>query len=119
MRAFNRLTVLGAGFLSAMVAWAIVASPAAAQAWPQRPVRLIIPLPAGTGTDISGRLLAEQLSKRWGQGVVVENRQGGDGIPAVTGFLAARDAHTLLLSFAGIITINPMRHYQLPYTRAS
>jgi len=119
MRAINRLTVLAAGYLSAMVAWAIAASPAAAQAWPQRPVRLIIPLPPGTGTDISGRLLAEQLSKRWGQGVVVENRQGGDGIPAVTAFLAGRDAHTLLLSFAGIITINPLLHDQLPYDPAA
>ena len=119
MRAFNRLAVLAAGCLAVMVAWATVASPAATQtsshqAWPQRPVRLIVPLPPGTGTDISARLMAEQLSRRWGQGVVVENRQGGDGIPAVTAFLAGRDAHTLLMSFAGIITINPLLHDQLP-----
>jgi tripartite-type tricarboxylate transporter receptor subunit TctC len=123
MRAFNRLAVLAAGCLAVMVAWAVVASPAAAQIphqpWPQRPVRLIVPLPPGTGTDISARLLAEQLSKRWGQGVVVENRQGGDGIPAVTAFLAGRDAHTLLMSFAGIITINPLLHDQLPYDPAA
>src|SRR5262252_9919549 len=119
MRAFNCLTVLAAGFLSVMLVSAIVGSPAVAQAWPQRPVRLIIPLPPGTGTDISGRLLAEQLSQRWGQPVVVENRQGGDGIPAVTAFLAARDTHTLLLSFAGIITINPLLHDQLPYAPAA
>src|SRR5215472_8104324 len=119
MRAFNRLTVLAAGFLGVMLVCAIVASPAAAQAWPQRPVRLIIPLPPGTGTDISARLLAEQLSKRWGQGVVVENRQGGDGIPAVTAFLAGRDDYTLLMSFAGIITINPLLHDRLPYDPAA
>ena len=124
MRACNRLAVLAAGCLSITVASAIAASPAAAQIsshqpWPQRPVRLIVPLPPGTGTDISARLLAEQLSKRWGQGVVVENRQGGDGIPAVTAFLAGRDAHTLLMSFAGIITINPLLHDQLPYDPAA
>jgi tripartite-type tricarboxylate transporter receptor subunit TctC len=51
--------------------------------------------------------------------VVVENKQGGDGIPAVTAFLSARDTHTLLLSFAGIITINPLVHDRLPYDPAA
>ena len=92
---------------------------ALAQSWPQRTVKLIIPLPPGTGTDIAGRLLAERLAERWGQPVVVENKQGGDGLPAVTAFLSARDTHTLLLSFAGIITINPLIHDQLPYDPAA
>src|SRR5262245_30874430 len=51
-----------------------------AQAWPQRTVRFIIPLPPGSGTDLAARLLAERLTARWGQPVVVENRQGADGI---------------------------------------
>src|SRR5262245_60721413 len=96
----------------------ILCPPAAAQSWPQRSVRIIVPLPPGTGTDIAARLLAEELAKRWGQGVVVENRQGGDGIPAVTTFLAAQDIHTLLLSFAGIVSINPLVHERLPYDPA-
>jgi tripartite-type tricarboxylate transporter receptor subunit TctC len=83
--------------------------------WPQRSVRLIVPLPPGSGTDLAGRLLAERLTERWGQPVIVENRQGSDGIPAVTSFLAARDTHQLLLSFGGIITINPIIHERLPY----
>jgi tripartite-type tricarboxylate transporter receptor subunit TctC len=89
-----------------------------AQSWPQRAVRLIVPLPPGSGTDLAGRLLAERLTQRWGHAVVVENRQGGDGIPAVTTFLAARDSHTLLLSFAGIVTVNPLIHAKLPYDPA-
>jgi tripartite-type tricarboxylate transporter receptor subunit TctC len=88
------------------------------QLWPQKTVRLVIPLPPGSGSDISGRLLAERLSERWGQPVVVENRQGADGIPAVTTFLGARDNHTLLLSFAGVITMNPLLHASLPYDPA-
>jgi tripartite-type tricarboxylate transporter receptor subunit TctC len=103
---------------SIVVALALATPPAGAQAWPERTVRLIIPLPPGTGTDIAGRLLAERLSERWGQPVVVENRQGGDGIPAVTTFLNARDNHMLLLSFAGIVTINPLVHERLPYNPA-
>jgi tripartite-type tricarboxylate transporter receptor subunit TctC len=112
MCAFIRLAAL-------LLALAIAAPPAFAQTWPQRTVRLMVPLPPGSGTDIVGRLLAERLSQRWGQPVVVENRQGGDGIPAVTAFLAARDTHILLLSFAGIITINPLIHERLPYDPAN
>jgi tripartite-type tricarboxylate transporter receptor subunit TctC len=108
MPALARLVALG-------VVLAFGPASAFAQAWPQRTVRLIVPLPPGSGTDIAGRLLAERLSQRWAQPVVVENRQGGDGIPAVTAFLAARDDHILLLSFAGIITINPLIHERLPY----
>ena len=94
------------------------AQQAQAQAWPQKTVRFVIPLPPGSGSDISGRLLAERLTERWGQPVVVENRQGADGIPAVTTFLSARDNHTLLLSFAGIISMNPLLHASLPYDPA-
>jgi tripartite-type tricarboxylate transporter receptor subunit TctC len=89
-----------------------------AETWPQRAVRVILPLPPGTATDIAARLFAQGLSERWGQPVIVENRQGGDGIPAVMSFLAARDNHTLMFSFAGVITINPLIHDKLPYDPA-
>ena len=92
-----------------------LAQNAPSQNWPQRTVKIIVPLPPGSGTDIATRMFAERLSARWGQPVVVENRQGGDGIPAVMAFLADRDNHTLLLSFGGIITINPLVHARLPY----
>jgi tripartite-type tricarboxylate transporter receptor subunit TctC len=103
-------------FLSASLLLALSLAPAArAQAWPQRTVRIIVPLPPGAGTDIAARLFAERLSARWGQPVVVENRQGADGIPAVAGFVSAHDNHTLLFSFGGVITINPLLHDKLPY----
>jgi tripartite-type tricarboxylate transporter receptor subunit TctC len=89
--------------------------PARADEWPQRTVRFIVPLPPGTSTDLVARLFAERLSERWRQPVVVENRQGADGIPAVTGFVSARDNHTLLFSFAGVVTINPFVYDKLPY----
>ena len=89
--------------------------PARAQTWPQRPVKIFTPVPAGLGTDFAVRLFAEKLSARWGQPVVVENRPGADGIVGVTSFVSARDDHTLLFSFAGPITINPLFHDKLPY----
>jgi tripartite-type tricarboxylate transporter receptor subunit TctC len=63
--------------------------------------------------------VAERLTERWGQPVVVENRQGADGIPAVSSFLSARDNHTFLLSFAGVITFNALLHERLPYDPAT
>jgi len=95
----------------------VAATPAFAQtpSWPQKTVRFIVPLPPGSGMDLTARLVAERLTERWGQAVVVENRQGADGIPAVTGFLSARDNHTFLFSFAGIITFNHLLHDRLPY----
>ncbi len=97
----------------------LASAPAHAQTppptWPQKTVRFIVPLPPGSGTDLSARLAAERLTERWGQSVVVENRQGADGIPAVASFLAARDNHTFLLSFAGVITFNHLLHDKLPY----
>jgi tripartite-type tricarboxylate transporter receptor subunit TctC len=89
------------------------------RAWPTHAVRLVVPLPPGSSPDLAARLMAEHLAKRWGQPVVVENRQGADGIPAVTSFLGDRDNHTLLFSFAGLITINPLLHDSLPYDPAT
>ena len=76
---------------------------------------IIVPLPAGSGTDIAARWCAERLAVRWGKPVIVENRQGSDGIPAVMGVVGARDNHTFLFSFAGVVTINPLIHEKLPY----
>jgi tripartite-type tricarboxylate transporter receptor subunit TctC len=88
---------------------------AQAQPWPQKTVRFIVPLPPGSGMDLSARVIAERLTEKWGQAVVVENRQGADGIPAVTAFLSARDNHTFLFSFGGIVTFNHLLHERLPY----
>src|SRR5262249_56147991 len=72
----------------------------------------------GGGRELAGWLLWEGLKERWGQPVVIENRQGADGIPAVPAFLSTRDNHTFLLSFAGIITFNHLLHDRLPYERS-
>jgi len=86
-----------------------------AQEWPQRTVRLIVPLPPGTSIDVSARLVAEHLAARWKQPVIVENVAGADGVLAAKEFVGRRDDHTLLYSFAGLITINPLLYAKLPY----
>jgi tripartite-type tricarboxylate transporter receptor subunit TctC len=108
---------IGARFALALLAGAMTcaSAPARTETWPVRPVRIILPLPAGLGTDLAARLFAEKLAVRWGQPVVVENRPGADGIVGVTSFVNAHDDHTLLFSFAGPISINPLIHDKLPY----
>ena len=91
------------------------ALPLQAQTWPTRTVKFILPLGPGAGADITARLLADKLSARWGQPVVVENRPGGDGMVAITGFLGARDDHTLLFTPTSSFTAHPYQHDKLPY----
>lgn len=108
---------IGVPFVLASFAAAMscTSMPARAEAWPERPVKIILPLSAGVATDLAARLFAEKLAVRWRRPVVVENRPGADGIPAVTGFVGAGDDHALLFSFAAPISINPFIHEKLPY----
>src|SRR5580692_277610 len=106
-----RLTTLTALIFSAL---AVLAAPAAAD-WPTRPVRLILTLGAGSGTDIGARLLADRLARRWGQPVIVDNRPGGDGLVAINAFVTAHDDHVLLFAPSSSFTAHPFLHDNLPY----
>jgi tripartite-type tricarboxylate transporter receptor subunit TctC len=112
MRSIRHLVCALLCSISALIATAI---PSLAQSWPQRTVRVIVPNPAGVSMDIIARLFAERLATRWGQPVIIENLPGADGIIAAREFVQRRDDHTLLYSFPGVITINPVRHEKLPY----
>src|SRR5579862_7249585 len=87
----------------------------AEQAWPTRPVKFILTLGPGSGSDIGARLFADRLSQRWGQPIVVENRPGGDGIVAINAVVAAHDDHQLLFSPTSSFTAHPFLHDHLPY----
>jgi tripartite-type tricarboxylate transporter receptor subunit TctC len=99
--------------LTAVAAVALVAS--AETKWPSRPVRFILTLGAGSGSDIGARLLADRLTQRWGQPVVVENRPGGDAIVAINAFVGAHDDHVLLFAPSSSFTAHPFLHDNLPY----
>ena len=87
----------------------------AAPDWPTHPVRFILTLGPGSGSDIGARLFADRLSQRWSQPVVVENRPGGDGIVAINAFVAAHDDHVLLFAPTSSFTAHPFLHDHLPY----
>jgi tripartite-type tricarboxylate transporter receptor subunit TctC len=88
---------------------------AAAQAYPQRAVKFILPFGPASGTDITARLVADRLATRWGKPVVVENRPGGDGLVSITAFTGANDDHTLLFVPVGTFAVHPFMHQKLPY----
>jgi tripartite-type tricarboxylate transporter receptor subunit TctC len=102
---------------AAMAALAALTLPTAvqAQSWPQRPVRFIVGLGPGSAQDIAARLFGDQLSKRWGQPVVIENKPGADGIVAINAFVGAHDVHTLLFAASGTFTAHPTQYAKLPY----
>ena len=90
--------------------------PLAAQDYPLRPVRLIVPFPPGGGNDIVARAVAQELGKSLGQQFVVDNRAGAGG--AIGAELAARspaDGYTLFLGGVGSHVVNPSLHAKLPY----
>ncbi len=92
------------------------AAMAQAPAYPSRPVTLVVPFPPGGGTDTGGRVIAEQLSRRWGQTVIVENKGGAAGqIGADQVAKSKPDGYTLLLGNIGTQAINPSLYAKLPY----
>lgn len=87
-----------------------------AGSYPSKPIRIIVPFAAGGGVDVTARLIGEQLSKRLGQAVYIENKPGAGGLIAVRQTLSARaDGYTLLLSAAGEMVINPVLNKDAGY----
>jgi tripartite-type tricarboxylate transporter receptor subunit TctC len=85
-------------------------------AYPTKPVKIICPYPAGQATDIAARIIAEALSKEWGQQVVIENIGGGAAIPGVvTAREAKPDGYTLLMGTSAAMVVNPAIMERLPY----
>ena len=93
-------------------------SPAAAQptAYPTKPIRLVVPFTPGGSTDILARAIGQELTKAWGQSVIVDNVPGAGGaIGADKVAKAAPDGYTLLMGHIGTLAVNPSLYPKLPY----
>ena len=89
---------------------------ARAQAYPNKPVKLVVPFVAGGATDIVARLVAQKLTSAWGQSVVVENRGGAGGnIGAEAVVKSAPDGYTILVTSGSIVTVNPHMYAKMPF----
>jgi tripartite-type tricarboxylate transporter receptor subunit TctC len=84
--------------------------------YPSRPIRLIVQFPAGTGTDIMGRLIGQKLTEAWGRQVIIDNRPGAGGrIGTELGAKATPDGYTLTMGVGGATGIAPAVYPKLPY----
>ncbi|MBC5783858.1 tripartite tricarboxylate transporter substrate binding protein [Ramlibacter sp. USB13] len=106
--------------IASALALALAAAGACAQGaaagWPSRPVTVVVPFPPGGGTDTGARIVAEQLAKKWGQPVVIDNKGGAAGqIGADVVAKAKPDGYTLLMGNIGTQAINPSLYAKMPY----
>lgn len=103
--------------VAAAAAAALLATPAIAQdRYPSKPIRLVVPFPAGGSTDIIGRLVAQKLTERLGQSIVVDNRSGAGGtIGTDNAAKSPADGYTLLLSTTSTLAVAPAAYSKLPY----
>ena len=108
MPASLRTTLCTALLLTAQGVWA--------QAFPSKPIRLIVPFPPGGGVDFVGRVVGQKLSERLGQQVAVDNRAGANGIVGLQALMASPpDGYTIAAVSAGPLACNPHMYSKLPY----
>jgi len=94
---------------------AALALPAAAQAWPTKPVRILVPCPPGGSSDIIARAIGQPLSEAPGQTVVAENRAGANGNTGSDAVAKSGDGRTLLPCDVGALASSPSVRAQLPF----
>src|SRR5574343_1197495 len=93
-----------------------LAAPAIAQEWPSKPIRMVVPAPAGSSLDIIVRTMGDKLKDRWKQPIVVENKAGAGGMLGMDLVAkAAPDGHTLGIGFNGPIAFGPYMYKKMPY----
>jgi tripartite-type tricarboxylate transporter receptor subunit TctC len=106
----------GALKFSLMIAIATSSVMAFAQSFPDRPVTIVVPFPPGGGTDAGARLIAQKLSTRWGQSVIIDNKAGAAGMVGSEYVSRAKpDGYTLLIGNIGTFSINPSLYKKMPY----
>ena len=100
----------------AVILLCAVAEGALAQAYPSKPIRIVVGFPPGGGNDIIARLLGAKMQETWGQSVVIDNRPGAASIIAAEHVAkSAPDGYTLLVNATGGMSVNPVLYAKLPY----
>ena len=85
------------------------------QAFPVKPIRLVVPFPVGSPSDALARTIGPRISERWGQPVVLDNRPGANGVTGTAiAAKATADGHTILITSASFVT-SAVMHAKLPY----
>src|SRR5437763_10545574 len=103
------------GMWSAALALGLISQGSAAQTWPDKPVRIIVPLTAGSATDVMARTVAQRLTEQLGQSFVVENKPGAGGTIGMGAVARAKpDGYTLLVQSSSY-TITPITYPNTPY----
>ncbi len=106
----------GAAACLVLAATCLVAAPAAAQSFPNRPVKLVVPFPPGGPLDTVGRTIAQKLTEAWGQSVVVENKPGAGGnIGADAVAKSPPDGYTVVMGALSTHAVNPSLYPKMPY----
>jgi tripartite-type tricarboxylate transporter receptor subunit TctC len=111
-RGVSRRGMLALGLMG----WSAAVLPAAAESYPSRPIRLVIPFPAGGASDVLGRIVADRMAAVLGQGLIVDNRSGAGGnLGADLVAKAPPDGYTILLCSSGTHAINVSLYEAFPY----
>ena len=105
--------------LAFLILAAVVAGNTQAQAYPAKPIRIVVPSPAGGPSDVGARVVGEKIAASWGQPVLIENRPGGNNIIGTQVVAkAAPDGYTLLMALDSTLTMHPSLYSNLPYDPA-
>ena len=97
------------------MATVLASAPTIAQPWPSKPVRIVVPAPAGSSLDFVARLLGDKLKDKWGQPVIVDPKPGAGGTIGVDIAAKATDQHTLVIGFPGPTAYGPFLYKKMPY----
>ncbi len=107
----HRRTLLAAALVAASL-------PLAAQTWPTKPVKLVVPTGPGSSLDLIARAMGDRLGARWGQPVVIENKPGAGGMLGLDIAAKATDGHTFAIGFNGPVAFAPFLYRKMPYDPA-
>ncbi len=109
---------VAAAWLAGLAVCGLLPGSVWAQAWPTRPVHIVVPTGPGSSLDLIVRAMSSQLGQRWGHSVVVDNKPGAGGLLGLDVAAKATDGHTLAIGFNGPIAFGPFLYRKMPYDPA-